>query len=106
MGRARQGCAAARSRVAPAARSRAEGGRSARARRTGSQRGRRAVAEGAGCAVGAGVSTGAGYAASGSPDKAEQALKRIIAADPSNLQAFTMLGQVYLREGRLDAARE
>jgi tetratricopeptide (TPR) repeat protein len=45
-------------------------------------------------------------AAEGAPDKAEQQLKHLIAADPANLQAYTMLGQLYLKQGRLEAARQ
>jgi tetratricopeptide (TPR) repeat protein len=45
-------------------------------------------------------------ATQGAPDKAEQRLKRLIASDPANLQAFTMLGQLYIKQGRLDAARD
>jgi tetratricopeptide (TPR) repeat protein len=44
--------------------------------------------------------------ASGSSARAEAALKRIIEIDPANMQAFEFLGQLYIREGRLDAARD
>ena len=45
-------------------------------------------------------------ATNGADAKAEQTLKHLIATNPSNLQAFTMLGQLYLKQGRLDAARD
>jgi tetratricopeptide (TPR) repeat protein len=38
--------------------------------------------------------------------RAEAALRRVIEIDPTNMQAFELLGQMYIREGRLDAARE
>ena len=44
--------------------------------------------------------------AAGASAKAEAALKRAIEIDASNMQAFELLGQMYIREGRLDAARE
>jgi len=31
---------------------------------------------------------------------------RVVDRDPSNLDAFNLLGQLYVRDGRLDAARE
>jgi len=37
-------------------------------------------------------------ATGGAPDKAEQTLKKLIAADPANLQAYTMLGHLYLKQ--------
>ena len=39
-------------------------------------------------------------------EKAERARTRVVDRDPSNLDAFNLLGQLCVREGRLDAARE
>lgn len=39
------------------------------------------------------------------PTRAEALLVQAIAADPATLSAYSMLGQLYLAEGRLDAAR-
>ena len=47
------------------------------------------------------TSIGAGESA-----RAEAALRRVIELDAANMQAFELLGQLYIREGRLDAARE
>jgi tetratricopeptide (TPR) repeat protein len=44
--------------------------------------------------------------AAGASVKAEATLKRAIEIDATNMQAFELLGQMYIREGRLDAARE
>lgn len=42
----------------------------------------------------------------GASARAEAALKHAIDVDGTNMQAFELLGQMYIREGRLDAARE
>jgi len=42
----------------------------------------------------------------GASAKAEATLRHAIEMDPTNMQAFELLGQMYIREGRLDAARE
>lgn len=44
------------------------------------------------------------YAAAGDHSLAEQMLRRVLAADPSHLPAYGALGQLYARQGRLDAA--
>ena len=44
--------------------------------------------------------------ATGAVARAEASLKRAIEIEPANLEAFQLLGQLYLREQRLDAARE
>jgi tetratricopeptide (TPR) repeat protein len=48
---------------------------------------------------------GRSFAAGGAKSKAEEALRRLIELEPSNLQAFATLGQLYLYEGRLEEAR-
>lgn len=44
------------------------------------------------------------YAATGDLGKAEQSLKRLVEKDPSYLQAYSALGQLYLHQRKLDAA--
>ena len=44
--------------------------------------------------------------AAGASAKAEAALKHAIEIDSTDMQAFDLLGQLYIREGRLDAARD
>ena len=44
------------------------------------------------------------YAGAGDLKKSEQALRKTIDADASNFQAYSMLGRLYLRQGRLDEA--
>jgi Flp pilus assembly protein TadD len=44
------------------------------------------------------------YAATGDMATAEQYLRRVISKDASYLQAYSALGQLYLRQRRLDAA--
>jgi tetratricopeptide (TPR) repeat protein len=46
------------------------------------------------------------YLAAGNSAKAEEMLKRAIDADPARLQAYGMLGQLYLTEKRLDDAKD
>ena len=45
------------------------------------------------------------YDQAGQKDKAEQTLRRAIAADPKSSGGYMMLGQFYLKYGRLDEAR-
>jgi len=44
------------------------------------------------------------YAATGDLATSEKMLRRVVAADPSYLSAYAGLGQLYARQGRLDAA--
>jgi tetratricopeptide (TPR) repeat protein len=44
------------------------------------------------------------YAATGDPKMSEQLLRRVVTTDPSYLPAYAALGQVYAKQGRLDAA--
>jgi len=44
--------------------------------------------------------------AAGASQTAEAALHRVIQINPSAIQAFELLGQLYIRDGRLEAARE
>ena len=44
------------------------------------------------------------YAATGDLQKAEQTLRRVLEKDPSHLAAYYALGQLYLRQDKLDAA--
>jgi putative PEP-CTERM system TPR-repeat lipoprotein len=46
------------------------------------------------------------YATAGNPAKAEELLKRAIEAEPARLQAYGLLGQLYLSQHRLDDARD
>jgi putative PEP-CTERM system TPR-repeat lipoprotein len=46
------------------------------------------------------------YATAGNPAKAEELLKRAIEAEPARLQAYGLLGQLYLTQRRLDDARD
>ncbi|MCX6545025.1 MAG: tetratricopeptide repeat protein [Acidobacteria bacterium] len=45
------------------------------------------------------------YGSAGDMTKAEQALVKIIEVDPSNLQAYGMLGQLYVSQNKLDQAK-
>jgi putative PEP-CTERM system TPR-repeat lipoprotein len=45
------------------------------------------------------------YAAGGDPDRAEHALRRVVETDPSNLEAYSMLGHLFLSEQKLDQAK-
>jgi predicted Zn-dependent protease len=45
------------------------------------------------------------YALTEQPDKAEQALRRAVAADPRFATGFGMLAQLYMKQHRLDEAR-
>jgi len=45
------------------------------------------------------------YDQAGQKDKAEQAMRRAIEADPKSSGGYTMLGQFYLKQNRLDDAR-
>ncbi len=45
------------------------------------------------------------YATTGDIAKAEDALRYVLDRDSSNVDAYTMLGQLYIRAGRLDEAR-
>ena len=44
------------------------------------------------------------YASTGDSQTAEQLLRRVLQKDPSYLSAYAALGEIYLRQGRLDAA--
>ena len=46
------------------------------------------------------------YIASGDPTKAEAVLERVVQGDPSNLQAYDILGRLYLSQRKLEQARE
>jgi putative PEP-CTERM system TPR-repeat lipoprotein len=46
------------------------------------------------------------YDQAGQKDKAEQVLRRAIAADSKSMGAYLMLAQFYIRQGRLDEARK
>jgi tetratricopeptide (TPR) repeat protein len=46
------------------------------------------------------------YAAAGDPVKAEDLLKRAIDAEPARLKAYNLLGGLYIRQHRLDDARD
>lgn len=45
------------------------------------------------------------YAATGDRMRTEQMLRRALDVDPSVLQAYTLLAELYIRQGRLDEAR-
>ncbi|MGB2716421.1 MAG: tetratricopeptide repeat protein [Vicinamibacterales bacterium] len=45
------------------------------------------------------------YAASGDQKGAEELLRRTVQTDPGQLQAYAALGQLYVRQGKLDVAR-
>ena len=44
------------------------------------------------------------YAGTGDPGTAERHLRQVLATDPSYLAAYGLLGQLYARQGKLDAA--
>jgi tetratricopeptide (TPR) repeat protein len=46
------------------------------------------------------------YYAIGDPDQTEQMLRKVIEAEPGNIQAYGMLGKLYYQQGRLDMARK
>jgi tetratricopeptide (TPR) repeat protein len=45
------------------------------------------------------------YDTAGQPDKAEQVLRRAVAADPRFLTSYELLAQLYMKQRKLDAAR-
>ena len=45
------------------------------------------------------------YAVAGDPNSAERALRRAVETDPSNLQAYAMLGQLFVSEQKLEQAK-